>query len=179
MINLSWLCAKPPNITKHYTPGGCSESLPAFQRNIDHLSFENDAIGGGEFLSIRPVVLQAAMTLLVLLRSAIFDVVTDAWHLLVVAGSVLQLLRLQIADWLYFMIVNQSLKVFPTITIWFCWQEFLWQSVGFWDVFSRNVNDVEVIFMLLQQCLWAWLKFVFSPDILLCGWLGSKHQLTN
>ena len=23
------------------------------------------------------------------------------------------------------------------------------------------------------------LKFVFSPDVILCGWLGSKHQLTN
>ena len=23
------------------------------------------------------------------------------------------------------------------------------------------------------------LKFVFSPDIILCGGLGSKHQLTN
>ena len=22
-------------------------------------------------------------------------------------------------------------------------------------------------------------KFVFSPDVILCGWLGSKHQLTN
>ena len=23
------------------------------------------------------------------------------------------------------------------------------------------------------------LKFVFSPDVIPCGWLGSKHQLTN
>ena len=23
------------------------------------------------------------------------------------------------------------------------------------------------------------IKFVFSPDVILCGWLGSKHQLTN
>ena len=23
------------------------------------------------------------------------------------------------------------------------------------------------------------LKFVFSPHVMLCGWLGSKHQLTN
>ena len=22
-------------------------------------------------------------------------------------------------------------------------------------------------------------KFVFGPDVILCGWLGSKHQLTN
>ena len=22
-------------------------------------------------------------------------------------------------------------------------------------------------------------KFVFSPDVILCGWLGSKHQLTK
>ena len=22
-------------------------------------------------------------------------------------------------------------------------------------------------------------KFVFSPEVSLCGWLGSKHQLTN
>ena len=22
-------------------------------------------------------------------------------------------------------------------------------------------------------------KFVFSLDVILCGWLGSKHQLTN
>ena len=23
------------------------------------------------------------------------------------------------------------------------------------------------------------MKFVFSPDVFLCGWLGSKPQLTN
>ena len=23
------------------------------------------------------------------------------------------------------------------------------------------------------------MKFVFSPNVLLCGWLGSKHQVTN
>ena len=23
------------------------------------------------------------------------------------------------------------------------------------------------------------MKFVFSPDVILCGWLGSKHQLSN
>ena len=23
------------------------------------------------------------------------------------------------------------------------------------------------------------MRFVFSPDVILCGWLGSKHQLTN
>ena len=23
------------------------------------------------------------------------------------------------------------------------------------------------------------MKFVFSPDVILCGWQGSKHQLTN
>ena len=23
------------------------------------------------------------------------------------------------------------------------------------------------------------MKFVFSPGVILCGWLGSKHQLTN
>ena len=23
------------------------------------------------------------------------------------------------------------------------------------------------------------MKFVFSPDVILCGWLGLKHQLTN
>ena len=23
------------------------------------------------------------------------------------------------------------------------------------------------------------MKFVFNPDVILCGWLGSKHQLTN
>ena len=23
------------------------------------------------------------------------------------------------------------------------------------------------------------MEFVFSPDVILCGWLGSKHQLTN
>ena len=23
------------------------------------------------------------------------------------------------------------------------------------------------------------MKFVFSPDVILCGWLGSKHQLAN
>ena len=23
------------------------------------------------------------------------------------------------------------------------------------------------------------MKFVFSPDVISCGWLGSEHQLTN
>ena len=23
------------------------------------------------------------------------------------------------------------------------------------------------------------MKFVFNPDVILCGWRGSKHQLTN
>ena len=31
----------------------------------------------------------------------------------------------------------------------------------------------------INEQLWDRVKFVFSPDVILCGWLGSKHQLTN
>ena len=31
-----------------------------------------------------------------------------------------------------------------------------------------EMNDLEIR-----------VKFVFSPDVILCGWLGSKYQLTN
>ena len=33
---------------------------------------------------------------------------------------------------------------------------------------TREMNDLEIR-----------VKFVFSPDVILCGWLGSKHQLTD
>ena len=32
---------------------------------------------------------------------------------------------------------------------------------------------------LFNEKLGDKLKFVFSPDVILCGWLGSKHQLTK
>ena len=35
-----------------------------------------------------------------------------------------------------------------------------------------------VVWWLAKEITWR-LKFVFSPDVILCGWLGSKHQLTN
>ena len=35
-----------------------------------------------------------------------------------------------------------------------------------------------VVWWLVKWITWR-LKFVFSPDVILCDWLGSKHQLTN
>ena len=47
----------------------------------------------------------------------------------------------------------------------------------------RNIDRL-IKHDLSHDDLWnKWLedreKFVFSPDVILCGWLGSKHQLTN
>ena len=37
----------------------------------------------------------------------------------------------------------------------------------------------EMFYNLFNEQLGDKLKFVLSPDVILCGWLGSKHQLTN
>ena len=43
--------------------------------------------------------------------------------------------------------------------------------------------DLFILLIFILNLLFEWLgdklKFVFSPDVILCGWLGSKHQLTN
>ena len=36
-----------------------------------------------------------------------------------------------------------------------------------------------VVTWLLHRVTKRWMKFVLSPDIILRGWLGSKHQLTD
>ena len=116
--------------------------------NATLFSLENDAVDDREFISRCPVDLHAGVTLLALLRPAELDVVANASHLLVVTGSVLQLLCLHIADQLDFHgCVNHSLKVFNAVIMWFCWQEFPRQSIGYRDAFARNVNDGEVIFL--------------------------------
>ena len=37
----------------------------------------------------------------------------------------------------------------------------------------------EMFYNLFNEYLGDKLKFVFSSDVILCGWLGSKHQLTT
>ena len=37
----------------------------------------------------------------------------------------------------------------------------------------------QAVYSLFNEQLGDKLKFVFSPDVTLCGSLGSKHQLTN
>ena len=41
---------------------------------------------------------------------------------------------------------------------------------------SRKTLVIWVNYFIM---LWTWFCFTFSPDVILCGWLGSKHQLTN
>ena len=36
-----------------------------------------------------------------------------------------------------------------------------------------------MFYNLFNEKLGDKLEFVFSPDVILCGWLDSKHQLTN
>ena len=47
----------------------------------------------------------------------------------------------------------------------------------------RNINRLKKHDLwyddLWNEYLGDWVKFVFSPDVLLCDWVGSKHQLTN
>ena len=35
-----------------------------------------------------------------------------------------------------------------------------------------------MFYNLFNELLGDKLKFVFSPDVILCGWLGLKHELT-
>ena len=47
----------------------------------------------------------------------------------------------------------------------------------------RNINRLKkkhdfVVWWLVKWLTWKD-KFVFSPDVILCGWLDWKHQLTN
>ena len=47
--------------------------------------------------------------------------------------------------------------------------------------FSRQLSDFS---LCSPDLVFAFLvlsaeKFAFSPDVILCGWLGSKHRLTN
>ena len=37
----------------------------------------------------------------------------------------------------------------------------------------------EIFYNLFNEYLGDRLQLVLSPDVILCGWLGSKHQLTN
>ena len=50
-----------------------------------------------------------------------------------------------------------------------------------WSVFKELFKNF--MWKVLQFVSWITrrykLKFVFSADVILCGWLGSKHQLTN
>ena len=36
-----------------------------------------------------------------------------------------------------------------------------------------------VVWWLVKWITWRQTEVCFSPDVILCGWLGSKHQLTN
>ena len=41
----------------------------------------------------------------------------------------------------------------------------------------KLVMIIQHIAVFLNQSFWT-TKFIFSSDVTLCGWLGSKHQLT-
>ena len=68
---------------------------------------------------------------------------------------------------------------------WVCWFWSVCVRTGFVD-FGVFVSGLG---LLILECLWfddlceEWLgdrlKFVFSPDIILCSWPGSKYRLTN
>ena len=51
---------------------------------------------------------------------------------------------------------------------------FSWQLSAFSLCSSSLISA-----LLILSTIYLFKKVSFSPDILLCGWLGSKHQLTN
>ena len=46
------------------------------------------------------------------------------------------------------------------------------------EMFVKSVSK-ELFIFFMWNVLGDKLEFVFSPDVILCGWLGSKHQLIN
>ena len=58
-----------------------------------------------------------------------------------------------------------------------------WVWLAFWlGLFSVTWLERLVYNDLWNEYVGARLKFVFSPDgniLIFCGWLGSKHQVTN
>ena len=52
--------------------------------------------------------------------------------------------------------------------------KFLWQLSAF-SLYSFGLIPT----LLVLSSTYLFMKVSFSPDIILCGWLGSKHKLTN
>ena len=49
-----------------------------------------------------------------------------------------------------------------------------------WSVFEELFQVLcGTFYNLFNEQLRDKLKFVFNPDVILCGWLGSKHHQTN
>ena len=63
----------------------------------------------------------------------------------------------------------------------YCFSGFAFRNCG-WNL-SCSLREREKKDLwyndLWNEWLGSRLKFVCSPDVILCGWLGSKHQLTN
>ena len=38
---------------------------------------------------------------------------------------------------------------------------------------------IIIIIIIISVFLFFFTLCVYSPDVILCGWLGSKHKLTN
>ena len=51
-------------------------------------------------------------------------------------------------------------------------------SIHSLDNFLPSHSVLPVLFPLYST-IYFFMKVSFSPDIILCGWLGLKHQLTN
>ena len=54
------------------------------------------------------------------------------------------------------------------------YHKFSWQLSAF-SLCSSSLNSV----LLVLSAVYLFMKVSLSPDIILCGWLGLKHQLTN
>ena len=65
---------------------------------------------------------------------------------------------------------TNSSKTLSFVFICFVWICIGTDFVDFWEF---------VVWWLVRKWQGDRLKFVFSPDIILCRWLGSKYQLTN
>ena len=85
----------------------------------------------------------------------------------------------------------KPLPIFPVLAVaytWFLCRPTEWiRSICQRQVPVLSAHGIETgtkLNDLWYDDLWNdWLgnrvKFVFSPDVILCGWLGSKHQLTS
>ena len=89
------------------------------------------------------------------------------------------------------LIVTMSLSKLTEVaqSFWFCSRVYfclydLFNCISF-HKFSRQVSVFSlcssglISALLILPTTYLFTKVFFGPDIILCGWLGSKHQLTN